>query len=601
MSILTAELKLVKNKQQAKLKVKNQKSKIKSQKNKEVLFILYFCLLPFAICLLLSSPSESGNIKVEGNFDLSGEMRRDADKEYDDRPLGYDRAFTRNMKRPAWNFEMYEPRAELRAYAYPVAPMEIYAKILHNFRELTDFWIGEAHTKVRFTKDSWDKEKGIESYFFYRQGRLSLGDPILYITYDGFGSGVATSWWLGRGEFTFPKGKWSGEFNLQNSDNDQKNLSGEDNDAYSAKLRHEYKFNTEFNISNEVYFAQKNYWYDAPRYLLYRNYLVGTGFGLTYKSTSLNLQYNLASNDQEGVSLGAADNDAFGLDLRNLVLLDKKWSGRWGVNASFLYYGSRYYNYIGRGPEWIGFGESIQNGSYSSVGDNVSKNLYSELFWDVPKYDINIALRHEDKEGMRLYPGRRLSRRNEINLEAKLIHNLSLRIMANRTLYGLEKILMDFDQNRFIRDRNMRHSQLYTSLKYSRTWGGIMADFHLHRRRSVEFKITGLEASYMFSKKLKILGRSAWMWIDRPDLNWFITNVPSDINAARPTTSVVDPFFSRSSAFLQLQYKPSDNSQVWLEYGQGWHTDDNLSLDANFLDATRRTDPRVFMKMEIWF
>ena len=561
-----------------------------------------FIFSTLIFCLTISDSVKAGNVRFEGNFDLSGEMRRDADKEYDARTPGYDRAFTHNMKRPAWNLEMGDPRVELRAYAYPVAPIEIYAKILHNFRGLTNFWLSESHTKLRFTRDSGDNEKGLESYFFYRQGRLALGDPLLYITYDQFGSGIATNWWLGRGDFTLAKGKWSGEVNLQNADDKaKKNLSGEDNDAFAAKLRHDYRFNMDLNIANEVYYAQKNYWYDYPRYVLYKNYAVGTAFQANYKSTSLSLQYNLASNEQENTSIGTTDNDAFGFDLRNLVLLDKAWSGRWGANVSFLYFGNKYYNYIGRGAEWMTFGDQIQNGAYTSVGDNISKDLYSELFWDVPRYDINIAFRHQDKYGMRIFPGRILSRRNEVDMNTKLIHNFSVRVMANRTLYGLERDLMDFDAGRFIRDKNPVQSQLYASLKYNRTWGGLMADAQLLRRRSVEFKITGLEASYMFNKRLKILGRSAWLWMDRPDLNWIITNKPSDIDAAKPSTSIVDAFFSRASSFFQLQYKPSDNSQVWLEYGQGWHTDDNLSLDANLIDATRRTDPRIYMKMEMWF
>ncbi len=538
-------------------------------------------------------------MRVEGNFDLSGEIRRDADKEYNDRPLGYDRAFTRNMARPAYNMELWDPRVELRAYAWPVAPIEIYAKVLHNFRDLTDFWVSEAHTKLRWTRDGGDQESGLESYFFYRQGRLSLGDPIMYITYDQFGSGVATSWWLGRGRFTLPKGRWSGEVNLQNFTGEGNNAFGEDNDGYSLKLRHEYRFNMDWNIANEFYAAEKVFSDQSPGVRRSHNRILGTAFQMTWKSTNLSLQYNLANSQY--IDWRTSDNDAFGADLRNLVLFDRPWAGRWGVNATFLKFGRNYVNYLGRGAEWMTFGEQIQNGSYSNVGDNVARDVYTELFWDVPRYEINTAFRHQDKYAMRTFRHNILSRRNEIDVNAKLVNNISLRLMYNRTLYALERDLLDFDQNRFIRDRRLVHSQAYGSLKYNRPWGSLMVDGHVFRRRSVTFQMAGVEASYTINKKLKLLGRNVWLFIERPDMNWTITNIPSDLNASRPSTSVVDPFFSRNSMFLQLQYRPSDNSQIWLEYGQGWHTDDNLSLDGNVLDATRRTDPRLYMKMEMWF
>jgi hypothetical protein len=555
---------------------------------------LSFAAALAAVMLTSVEPARSAPIRIEGNFDLAGEARRDAHLEYDDRPLGYDRAFTRNSKRNPWDLEMFSPRAEFRAYAYPAPAIEIYAKVFQS----NDFFLGEASTKFRFTRGQGDKENGLESYFFYRQGRLSLGDPILNISSDQFGNGIATSWWTGRGRFTVPKGRWSGEFNVQNFP-DEVNASGEDNEAYTTKLRHEYRQNADISVANEFYLAQKIFTQTGAEIRRARGEVIGTAITANYKSTYVGMQYNLSQT--QTLNYDAPDNDAFGAYLYNLIFIDRPKLGRVGLNANYTKWGRNYRNFLGRGPEFISFGEQIQSGVQTTIGDQVARDLYSEVWWEIPRYEANLSFRHQDKDALGRFRGRRLSRRNELDLNVKLIKNFDVRLLYNRTLFGLENNLLDYDAGRFIRDRNLVNQQAYASVRMNRLWGYVKSDLYNFRRRSSNFWITGLEGSYNVTPRLKLLARSAWVFIERPDLNWTTTNVSGDINGAKPRTSLVDPFFQRQSSFFQVQYRPTDNSQFFLEYGEGFHTDNDLSLDGDLLTPTRRHVPRVFFKLEMWF
>lgn len=539
-----------------------------------------------------SSGVSAGSFRVEGNFDLGVEIRRDADAEYNDRQLGFDRAFTRNSSRNHNDLELASRRAEFRAFAYPAPSIEIFAKVFQD----NDLFLGEAHAKYRVTSGERDHERGLESYLFYRQGRLGLSDPLLNIADDGGGAeGIATTFWFGRGEYTLPKGRWFGEFNMQNLPGEL-NGFGEDNEAYAARIRHEYKFNDDLNVAGEALWAHKSFTFPGAR--RESNDVIGFDFTAAYKTTNFALQYHPLSISQS-VTSQMPHNDALGTDLRNLVILDKPKTGRVGLNVSYLYFGRNYANFVGRGPEFFGVADEIVNGNQKTTGDFVGKTLNTELYWDVPRYNVNVVYRHNDKWGRDLFPTIDLARKNEIDINAKLVHNFTYRVFYNRTLFGTAKALRDYDANRFLFFENKLRSEFYTTLKMNRESGSIKVDYRNLQDRTVNYQISGIEGSYKLSSRMTFLARAAQIWLERPDQNYTITSRPSDIGGGR--TSLVDPFFRRLTQFYQLAYRPTDNSQLFLEYGQGFHTDNDLSLDGDFLAPTRRTDPRVFMKLEMWF
>ncbi|MEK8023392.1 MAG: hypothetical protein AAB229_06225, partial [Candidatus Hydrogenedentota bacterium] len=198
-----------------------------------------------------------------------------------------------------------------------------------------------------------------------------------------------------------------------------------------------------------------------------------------------------------------------------------------------------------------------------------------------------------------------LTRRNEIDVSAKLIKNITFRAFYNRTLFGLGEALRDFDANRFLFFNNKQRDEFYVTLKLNRQRGSVKVDYRNLQERTVNYKIAGFEGSLKITPKITFLARAAQIWLERPDQNYELTDKPSDLGSrsdgGRFRTSIVDPFFKRMTTFLQLTYRPTDNSQLFLEYGQGFHSDNDLSLDGDFLAPTRRTDPRVFMKLEMWF
>jgi hypothetical protein len=539
-------------------------------------------------------PASAGSLKIEGNFDLSGEARRDAHLQYNDLQGGYERVHFQNNRRNAWDLEFQNPRAEFRAWISPVAPIELYAKVF----QANDFFLGEAHTKIRMTRGDWaqEKERGFESYFFYRQGRLGLGDPILGISYDQFGHGIATNWWLGRGEYTLGGGKWSGEFNIQNFP-DETNASGEDNEAWTAKLRHDYRVNTDLNFTQELYIATKIFTdVGRPRQ---HNEIHGGSLSGTWKTTTLSMEYLESEAPLQG--LAVSDNDVIGFDLRNLVLLDRDWTGRVGVNANFVKWGRNYTNWLGRNPDWITVGQEVRNNSDTTIGDNVRKDFYSELYWDLPRYQATLLLRHQDRDGFRRYRNVRMSRRNEAELYVKLVKGFNFNALYSRTNWGTTQFMHDYDADRLLDFTDRITNDLYFSLKMSRLWGHVKGDYRHYDQRDNIFDVAGLEASYRITERIRLLGRVAQVWIDRPWINSSVVTRPSDIGGGR--TSLVEPFGRRRSVFAQISYQPTDNAQCFLEYGQGWHTDDGRgpAYDGDLLFPTRRTDPRVFAKREMGF
>ncbi|RMH58479.1 MAG: TonB-dependent receptor [Candidatus Hydrogenedentota bacterium] len=550
------------------------------------LFVMLFLLEPFAF----AGAVRAGSIRLEGNVDLSAEIRRDADRELDDRQIGFERPFYDNRKRPAYNLEFFDPRVEIRAYATPAAPVEIFAKFFNS----NDLFLGEAHTRLRYTKGRDKKERGIESYFFYRQGRLNLGDPVVTIAFDQFGNGIATAWWLGQGDFAPKKGRWSGELNLQNNTGEL-NSFGEDNEFITAKLRHDYEVNEDWNLAGELLYARKNFTdRNVERQF---NEVYGSAFTVSWKNTNLALQYNFSQAQELGFS--APDNGVFGIDLRNLILLDRKKTGRWGLNATYVDFGRNYRNFIGRNASTISYAHRIANGVESTAGDVNDHEFFGELYWDVPKYDINLTLRQTDRYGRET--GRRLERQQEVDLNLKLVRHFSLRSLYVRRLFGLEEILEDLDANRIIRTRSMRSDDYYLALTMVRKWGQVKLDYRRVRHRArVRTHYVGAEATYKANKKLTFLARGAMAFVRLPQTTWAITTTPYDFGTQR-RISFVEPFSRRKTLFAQIQYRPNDNSQIFLEYGNGFHLDNDLSLDGDFQIPDRHTDHRIFMKAEMWF
>ncbi len=544
-----------------------------------------------ALALLVQSGVSAAPIRIEGNFDFSGEIRRDEDA--DGAELGGARN-NPNALRPGWHGRLFDPRAEFRAFTNPVPPVEVYAKIFQS----NDLFMGEGHTRLRYTWDNSDNEKGFESYFFYRQGRLNLGDPILSLTYDQYGQGIATNWWLGRGQFTVPKGRWSGEVNVQNffdGFSGEQNTSGEDNDAWAAKIRHDYRHNNDLNFYNEFLYANKIF--SAPGFVRQHNALYGTALGVNWKTTSFSAQFNTGESQNGG--LDAHDNDAIAFDLRNLVLLDREWSGRVGINANFVKWGRNYTNFLGRTAEnlfsvWyepVPIGLTIQNNTVTQLRDLVRKDLYTEMYWDVPRYDAGLVWRHQDKFGMQNFRDRNIARRNQVEANLKLIYNLEARLQYTRVSWGVEQVLADFDAQRFIRRDGMVTDDYYASLRMARVRYSVKTDARRYVHRRNELWVSGIEGTYKITDRIGVMARFANVWIDRPDL-WY---------AEWGGRSITEPFHRRHTFFAQLQYKPTDNSQFFIEYGQGFHTDNGLSQDGDLLYPGRRDDARIYSKLEMWF
>lgn len=547
--------------------------------------------LLLALALFVRSGASAAPIRIEGNFDFSGEIRRDDDA--DGAELGGARN-NPNGLRPGWHGRLFDPRAEFRAFTNPVPPIEVYAKIF----QANDMFLGEGHARLRYTWEGYEKERGFESYFFYRQGRLNLGDPILSVAYDQYGQGIATNWWLGRGQLTLPQGRWSGEVNVQNFNDGfggEQNQAGEDNDGYAAKVRHDYRVHQDFNLYNEFLFATKlfsSFGVDRQH-----NSVYGTAMGLNWKTTSLAVQYN--TSEAQGLPLESSDNDAIGFDLRNLLFLDREWSGRIGMNANFVKWGRNYRSFMGRAAEnlfnvWYEpapIGLTIQNNTVTQLRDDVRKDLYTEVYWDLPRYDATLVWRHQDKYGMQNFRDRNIARRNQADAYLKLIYGLEARFQYTRVSWGVEQVLADFDAQRFIRRDGMVTDDYYTSLRYARVRGSVKADARRYIHRRNELWVAGLEGTYKISDRVTLLGRFAQVWNDRPDL-WY---------AEWGGRSITEPFHRRHTLFAQLQYKPTDNSQFFIEYGQGFHTDNGLSQDGDLLYPGRRDDARIYSKLEMWF
>lgn len=552
-------------------------------------------LVTFETIALAAVPASGQSIRVEGNFFVQGEIRRDADAEFDDRR---DILFGQPLpqitgKRPGGDWEgAGDGRGlELRLFAYPVPAIEIFAKMFGT----NDLFLDEAHTRFRTEREG----SGLETYFHYRQGRLSLGDPILAIAFDDAreardgnrGFGVATNWWLRRGVGTFSAGRWSGEVNLQNTSD--RNFANEDNEAYAAKVRHDVRLRDDLQIAGEALYARKNFT-DTSALRSY-NQIAGAAVTVSRGTSNLAAQWHIS--EAQNLNFGTPDNDAFGLDIRNATILDRPWAGRVGFNGNIVHFGRNYRNFVGRQPDFVTIGDSVGGLASSVRGDRAARTMFGEVFWIVPKVQANITLRYERRQGD-VYQD--LFDRREVDVNVGLVKGIDVRTLFRSELLGDFPFLRDIDAPRTIRSPSRRTRDLTLDATLRRRWGHVRLDGRWRRPngRATQW-IGAAEFVYKFTPRIQILLRHMRMWTDAPQNLWGVVDRPGDIGGGR--ASVVEPFRRRHSTFAQLLVRPTDNSNLFLEYGQGFHGDNDLALDGDFLLPGRRTDDRIFTKLEMWF
>lgn len=567
-------------------------------------------LLPVAL-LAYGAPAGAESFRLYGNFDLSAEIRRDADAEFDDRQAGFDHPTEANRgKRPFGDLEVFR-NLELRMFAYPASPLEIFAKVFQS----NDFFLDEAHTKLRVTGGgSGDEERGVETFLYYRQNRLSVGDPLLAIAFDdakeGPGSGLATTFWLSRGQATVAKGRWSGEANFQNTSGSS---FGEDNDAFALKLSHDYRIDTEANWSVEaLYSAKKFIDISTPRP---RGEAWGAAATYRLRDAFFAAEYLVAAPK----TTPASDHDAWALEARNVVLLDRSSVGRVGVNFDYLRYGRNYQNFVGKEPTSVTLGHRIAGGREDGITAQAHRELFGEVFWDVAKYQANLTLRATDRRadgssisqdlrdsaasvGLSLPPSVSglLERTYQADFNVGLVKNFDLRLLYTRTKRTRDRFLLDFDAGRFIVPSDRVSHDYLASLRHRTKMTEVRLDYRrLDGNEFVDRDLLAFQGIYRLTKRIQLLLRHQIAWVEGAASAFEVTSRPSDLGGGR--TSVVEPFSYRHATFFQVWIRPSDNSQVFLEYGQGFPGDNDLALDSDFLFPGRRTDDRIFVKLEMWF
>lgn len=613
-------------------------------------------LFIFETLFAAAPAAAAGTVKLGGNFIMQEDLRRDADAEYINRRPGFEDPRSQiNGRGLVWNQDPSRS-VELNLWAYPASPIEVYLQMYNGY----DNWLDEAHTRIQLGDQDRNKGTGLESYFCYRQGRLSLGDPLLNIV-DGTARegndgafGIATEGWLRPGAFNVDSGQWKYEVNMFNTSNtiwflDPSLMTStgtgsspaDDNEVLATKLRHELRIRSDFTISSEGLYTRKAYndvfsgfsagfpGIFSPIHLV--DQLAGFDAVVSYKATTLSFEWltsdfpglNDSAAAEWGMSryrtampFGTPNDDALAVDIRNVTILKGDRIGRIGFNANYRRTGRNYVNTVGgagtddrlqttehglfnpAGKEYVHYADVIQSNGHTYIGGFVGRSRFLEVFWDLPKIDGNITgrfRRREEEMG-----GDLLTQQAEVEARIGLVKGMDLRTLFRSELLGAIPFLVDIDAGRSIVGTSRRSRDAWTSLTYRQKWGHLRADARWYQPYGLYTAwVAGAEASYKFTPRITGLVRQLRYWVDQPHNAWGITRRPDDVGGG--STSVVEPFHRRYGTFAGLTVTPTDNSKILIEYGASWHSNDDLALDSAFLFPGRRTEDKVFAKLEMWF
>lgn len=569
----------------------------------------------------LTGPALAGSARVEGNFSLQGDIRRDGDAELfgptDPQPeiTGRNSGWAHNDGRSL----------ELRLFGYPVPSIEVFAKVFAT----NDWFFDEAHTRYRVERGGG----GLETYLYYSQGRLDVGDPIQslrIVQADGHEGGdvrggAATNFWMPRGRLTLDSGQWSGEINFQSTGSNF-NAANEDNEIYAGKLRHDYRFSNDLSIALEGLYTRKNF-SESP-VVRDRRYNQVAGADLTIQWKAANVAFEWLSSEIGNEGFGTPDNEAVGVDIKNVTLFERDRLGRIGFNGLYLDWERNYTNTVG-GPDPKQI-VSVTGGNQALLGRNADGLDYvflgdflpdttthrevriplqrwreGQIYWDLPYVQANIAVKYIRKDAMRAILNGNLERpfaseEWEADGRLGLVKGFELRTLFRSITLGAEPFLLDFGQNRFIESPSNRQRDLFVDLTMRRNWGHLRVGYRrLRPYGRYTSQVGAAELNYKVTDRITLLTRHMLFFIDRPENNYAVTGRPAELGGG--IVSYTDLYHRRAFHFAQLAIKPTDNSQIYLEYGNGFAGDFELARDDDIQRPRTRTDDRIFAKLEMWF
>lgn len=238
----------------------------------------------------------------------------------------------------------------------------------------------------------------------------------------------------------------------------------------------------------------------------------------------------------------------FQSELRNVHLSTRRF-GSVRLTSSFRNYGAGYRNYLGKDPE------------KHEVG------VFNEVVYELPFKSMRLTWREDVKREVR----------STVFIQPE-----------RRTTYWYSELFMEFQKGykaKFFYDvyndpwtGAIDRPNLFFQLESFSQSNTLKAQIkYKDYGNRFERKIFGVQDSFNFTTNLFFLVRVLHAFENEPDL-------------------------TRTSLFVQLRYKVRENGNVFLEFGNNDHGNDDLANDGSFADnSTTNTDRIVKTLLQLWW
>jgi len=494
---------------------------------------------------LVLAPAPSGAVtKLEGEYNLMLDIRKQ------------DRAFE-------WDYESNNndtySNAEFRLFTQPRPGVEAFLKAGADWQENDNggerpgFQFREGHLRYR-----WElpKDRGFDSYLFSRQSRFWVDNHLIPVVRDenandgGNAQGIRVdSWGYFHGlNATFIASDFSAQFDPTNSErNDPKKTD----DAYVVRLRHEFfdrRLRTGFTYNRKV----ENEPNETPG-----SFAEVGAFDMRYTFQNIDFSLEFSQSTTKGPGPTVRNADALDQKFLGIPLSDKSvWVGE----IRSIHFGTPRLGYLNMAP--VGWLRG-------------------------PLYDNRLGDSNRDERG----------------------YIINTWYLVPARAITLTNNWLEYEKKASLR----RKTTEFYSEAYVEFVNGFTGKAFYRRRRTMDDLGGGVERvdknDDIFAE-LQVESRLAWLRIEGKIKN-LDTNFEKELGAIETSVNLGektkiynrlvfgnDPTGLRRILFTQLQYRPSGNMELFVEYGPGWIGDGQRPVDDGDLEGNgvQKDLVKVFLK-----
>ncbi len=447
-----------------------------------------------------------------------------------------------------YRWELSNPwnRIELRLWSNPIKNSEIYSKIygdswntVNGYERHDGFYLDETHIKYRIGAE----KDNFEAYLFYKEVRFWLGDPLLYLVnndYDKWGNKNTAG--IVASVNGYIPGFYAKLFSAR--------LYESDVDAYGARI-YEKIIDGFLHFGTTTTF--KKWSGGADNY----NFVYASDLWLNLYRTYITAEF--AQSKTPVIQNYEEDNIAYKVEARRV--LDFVSIGEFGLIGSYRDFGKNFRAYLSK--------DFDDNSKFDQKG------FYFETKYKVP-YKAITFLYHLDY-WKKHYDNYSVSD-NYFEVYIKFIKGFRLKSYYQRyhenawdkvtvtTLTGETKTvdLLDNTWQHFFVQLEMENKLAYVK---------------------IQFKIKN-----MYSEYLKYLYGAEYS-----------INITSKFKSLNRIVIADEIYRTRFTYFSQIQYRYSDNVNIYLGYGNENDTNDDLVNDDNFVESNNNIEQKIHLYVKASF